>query len=82
MKVNNLLLLLLLVNTFRFKEKYNSLSKNNNNNNLLSEELNSNIIVLVNTLIGLNLIGGYFLREGNFVKLIEFVKTEIKDFNK
>ncbi len=30
----------------------------------------------------MNLIGGYYLREGSFIKLTEFGRTEIKDLNK
>ncbi len=53
----------------------------NNNNNLPSEGLDPNVTALVNTLTGMNLIRGYYLKEESFIKLIKFGETEIKDLN-
>ena len=53
----------------------------NNNNNPSSGGLDPNITVLVNALTGMNLIGGYYLREGSFIKPIEFEETKIEDPN-
>src|SRR6266540_7294485 len=49
------------------------------NNNNPSEGLDSNVAVLVNALTGMNLMGEYYSREGSFIKLTEFERTEIED---
>jgi len=77
---NNPLLPPLLVNLFGNIGEFNL--PLNNNNNSLSEKLNSNVIALVNTLTGMNLTKGYYLKKESFIKLIEFKGTETKDLNK
>jgi len=45
-------------------------------------ELDSNIVALINALIGVNLEINHAKRESNHVKLTEFRETEAEDFNK
>ncbi len=52
-----------------------------NNNNSLLGGLDPNIAVLVNTLTGMNLMGGHYPKKGNFIKPTEFERTEIEDPN-
>ncbi|SRR6266542_3291445 len=75
----NNLLLSLPVNLFENIGGFNLLS--NNNNNPLSEGLDSNVMILVNALIGMNLTRGYYPREESFIKLIKFGKTETENLN-
>ncbi len=58
------------------KERFNPPSKEN------LEGLNPNIVVLVNILIGANLRINHVKRELNYIKLIEFMKMEVKNPNK
>jgi len=52
-----------------------------NNNNPSSGGLDPNVIALMNALTGMNLTGRHYLREGSFIKLTEFGRTETKDLN-
>jgi len=70
---------LLLANFFGNLEGFNPLP--NNNNNPPSGGLNPNVAALINALIGMNLTGGYFLREESFIKPTKFRETEIEDLN-
>ncbi len=69
------------MNTFGLEGGFNSSLGNNNNYNSPSGEVDPNIAALVNALMEMNLIGGYFSREGSFVKPTEFARTETKDLN-
>ncbi len=56
-------------------------SNSSPNNNNLSGGLNSNVVALVNALIGINLTGGHYPREGSFIKPTKFEGIETEDPN-
>ncbi len=47
----------------------------------ISDMLDPNVAALVNALTEMNLTGGYYPREGSFIKLTEFERTEMEDTN-